>query len=787
MNIRNRFLNITVVFILSLVMIISPAQAQRISLTDTQDEPQYQPTGSETIKYLSQIGGSLSAVVIDGNLAYVGVGSLFQIIDISDQQNIILLGELRLDATINTMAQIGSYVYVGTNQALRIIDVSDPQNPIQVKSHGESWYFTSTRDITISGNRAYACVYTRLYIIDITNPEAPSDIGYESLPAMGFGVAVSGDYAYVAAIYKGLRIIDVSDPSNPTEVGAYSQDAGIGPANDVVVNGIYAYVAAGGHGLRVIDVSDPQNPMQVKRMTGYGNQIVYQNHHVFLASDDWLWIFDVSTPTDPQNKSMTSIPSDGYLQDLTLVNTTLYAANGGPGLHIFDVSNVISPASLGEYDPEGYPARGVAFQNGFAYIVDGHGFWVTDLQNPLSPSVAAQVDTPGYSDNVVISDTLAYVADGSGGLRIFDIANPYMPTEIGFYDPDGGYITDLKIKDGVAYLADSWTGLRIVDVNDPTNPTEVGLYDAVDYPRGLAVVSSTVYLADYNTGLQIIDISNLAVPVELGTYDTPGSAPNVVVRGNLAYVADGWKGLRIIDVTDPNNLIEIGAYEPTSPGGVSDIDLLGDVAFTSKGNGGIRMLDISDPAHPTSITEYDTAGSVERTHIVGNYAYLADGFNGLVIAWLELPATNKIDPTGGILTSTTGDTVLSFGAGIFSQAVNVTHTPISPGEVPEVGELIAIGHTFVVTATAADTSRLSIIPNASYTITVAYQPYERGIATRESIALYAWNGDTWSQEGITSSVNIIDNLVTAQVDDFSLFAVLGETRRVYLPLVLKSR
>ena len=134
MNIRNRFLNITVVFILSLVMIIPPAQAQRISLTDTQDEPQYQPTGSETIKYLSQIGGCLSAVVIDGNLAYVGVGSLFQIIDISDQQNIILLGELRLDATINTMAQIGSYVYVGTNQALRIIDVSDPQNPIQVKS-----------------------------------------------------------------------------------------------------------------------------------------------------------------------------------------------------------------------------------------------------------------------------------------------------------------------------------------------------------------------------------------------------------------------------------------------------------------------------------------------------------------------------------------------------------------------------------------------------------------------------------------------------------------------------
>ncbi len=52
-----------------------------------------------------------------------------------------------------------------------------------------------------------------------------------------------------------------------------------------------------------------------------------------------------------------------------------------------------------------------------------------------------------------------------------------------------------------------------------------------------------------------------------------------------------------------------------------------------------------------------------------------------------------------------------------------------------------------------------------------------------------WDEGTgqWSQQGITSSVNIAGNVVTAQVSHLSLFAVLGETRRVFLPVVLGSR
>ena len=73
------------------------------------------------------------------------------------------------------------------------------------------------------------------------------------------GVAVSGNYAYVAAEYGGLQVIDVSNPANPERVGGRTNDLG-GIPTGVAVSGNYAYVADFGAGLQVIDVSNPANP-----------------------------------------------------------------------------------------------------------------------------------------------------------------------------------------------------------------------------------------------------------------------------------------------------------------------------------------------------------------------------------------------------------------------------------------------------------------------------------------------------------------------------------------------
>jgi hypothetical protein len=74
-------------------------------------------------------------------------------------------------------------------------------------------------------------------------------------------------------------------------------------------------------------------------------------------------------------------------------------------------------------------------------------------------------------------------------------------------------------------------------------------------------------------------------------------------------------------------------------------------------------------------------------------------------------------------------------------------------------------------------------------VTAEYSDAQLGPTMEDTLGLYSWDesANAWTQQGISSSVNVTENVVTAQVDHFSVFAMLGNTNRVYLPLVLRKR
>ncbi|MEO0086267.1 MAG: hypothetical protein ABIK37_06520, partial [candidate division WOR-3 bacterium] len=81
-------------------------------------------------------------------------------------------------------------------------------------------------------------------------------------PGFAKGVAVSGNYAYVADGWAGLRIIDVSNPQSPFEAGYYRK---WGWGRGVAVSGTHAHLANGDAGLRIIEflgggVEETPNP-----------------------------------------------------------------------------------------------------------------------------------------------------------------------------------------------------------------------------------------------------------------------------------------------------------------------------------------------------------------------------------------------------------------------------------------------------------------------------------------------------------------------------------------------
>ena len=73
------------------------------------------------------------------------------------------------------------------------------------------------------GNYAYVAdsVLNGLVIVDVSNPAAPTLKGSYDTTGYSYGVAVEGNYAYVADGDNGLLIVDVSNPAAPTLKGSY--------------------------------------------------------------------------------------------------------------------------------------------------------------------------------------------------------------------------------------------------------------------------------------------------------------------------------------------------------------------------------------------------------------------------------------------------------------------------------------------------------------------------------------------------------------------------------------
>src|SRR6266540_178442 len=159
-------------------------------------------------------------------------------------------------------------------------------------------YDTSGRalGLAVSGNYAYvADELDGLQVIDVSNPANPQRVGgYDTMYA--FGVAVSGNYAYVADYDAGLLVIDVSNPADPQRVGGYDTS---GNAWAVAVSGNYAYVGGYDAGLQVIDVSNPANPRRVGGNSAFGaSDVVVAGTNVFVAARfSGLVILDLFRPS----------------------------------------------------------------------------------------------------------------------------------------------------------------------------------------------------------------------------------------------------------------------------------------------------------------------------------------------------------------------------------------------------------------------------------------------------------------------------------------------------------
>ncbi len=680
-------------------------------------------------------------LVVNGQYVHVeDSSSELQIIDISDVSNPIEVGSLSFifsdpeDVAISgnfayvSNADVSGGVYADSSSGLYVVDISDPTNPTLAGFHAGDF---ST--LALDDNYVYASIgnevsdwYPELRIININKPIPNVNMtltGDTTLTTLTdttgyyrFSQITNGNYTVTPNIdyllfspastkystlstnqssqnFTGTLNVPITIASNPS--------GQIVSANGITTTTPFSFVVYGGVALGISASSSISIDNEIQIVFNSWSDGGALSHTVyptisttFTVSYDTQYFF-VTTQYTPNNGGEIT-PFSGWVFNGTLLSCTAIPNNGFQFVNwTGDISSDSNPVSLlinepkivnanfslissGNFKIGGYCVRPdfsgdfyevgnspsqneslfVKVNGNLAFLADGTaGLRIIDISNLSNPVTLGSYTTTDVIDGVDVQGNYAYVAAGSAGLQILDISNPSNPVEVGSFDTSGYYAVRVAVQGNYAYIAFDMAGLCIIDISNPSSPYLVSaiptsgdvLRIAVsgNYAYAIEYVTTTVgWFIYYYSNLWIVDIRNPSQPQIVGGFTYGGLGPylslnGVDVKGNYAYlllhIYDTGE-LEIVDITQPTNPVEISGT--TIPGNPHGISVRGDFAYLASEGSGLQVVNVANPYSPYVMGSYQTPSIVQDISVSGDYAYIADDTSGLRIIHVAYPIPN---------------------------------------------------------------------------------------------------------------------------------------------------
>jgi hypothetical protein len=332
-----------------------------------------------------------------------------------------------------------------------LFDVSDPKKPrfLEHLSMPEGWHSHKVRaanGIMIVNHERFGQGSPEfgggLGIYDISNPSKPRQIA--KWKTAGKGVhrySFDGRYAYISPTAEGYignitMILDLKDPARPEEVGRWwipGQWAAGGEhypwanyteprCHHPLRLGDRLYVSYWHHGIFILDISDLSKPKLVSH--GVKSRAFPHPTHTCLPMPQKLKGRDVMVVAD---------------EDVAKLWPAAPAF-----MWIYDITNEHCPIPISTFQVEGLDKDGA----------------------PQPPMMGCHQPSERFKGTVI---PFAWFAQG---LRLIDIADPFAPKEVGFYETDApqGFelasSNDVTIDDrGLIYLIDRQRGVDIIETS----------------------------------------------------------------------------------------------------------------------------------------------------------------------------------------------------------------------------------------------------------------------------------------------------------------------------------
>ncbi len=253
----------------------------------------------------------------------------------------------------------------------------------------------------------------------------------------------------------GTSIVNITNPSAPYEVAFIPGLPSVWREMKQYRNWVYISTEAGGGGIQIVRMTNPESPVLVKTYTTNFNRA----HTVAVDTTRALLILNgtrmdglftgmrILSLADPENPAEIGVYGADYVHDSWVRNDTLYASCiSSATMRVFDFADPTGPVELVSWTYPGARTHSAekSRDNRYLYTCDEVNYGtmkIFDMQNIYAHPMIREVTVNPLSivHNVHVKRDTAFVAWYTEGVRLFDLTDPALPAEWGYYDTYGSF------------------------------------------------------------------------------------------------------------------------------------------------------------------------------------------------------------------------------------------------------------------------------------------------------------------------------------------------------------
>ncbi len=416
--------------------------------------------------------GHASSIDIVGDVAYVvdiptwngssWVNGSLHIIDVADPNGLVEIGNYASPGEENDVQINNGLAYIADGDGgIRVVDVTDARQPIEIGFAVTPGYAQQLELVGDDGlDTTY--IYTidsmgNLYVVDVSKPADPYILQNITTSSAVVDIEVEGDKAYVVGRDGELVAYDVSNPDAPIEIGVFGM-----MADGISIDADRAYVFGRQMGLRIVDLSKTGGLVELGRYdtSGYIRAVSVENNQIYAVGNGNVLLFDWHADKNALEYTI-SHPLSITGDDIKVRQGKILISEAS----VWDGSKwkegsvqVIDATDIGQLRGTG-PTIQVERIGGFAvkgnqiyFAAEEGGLRVLDFTDLNSVHEVIAYSQPFIdARDVAIAADRAYVADYLNGLHILDISDPTTLKELDFV-PVHIYATNIDVAGNSIYL-----------------------------------------------------------------------------------------------------------------------------------------------------------------------------------------------------------------------------------------------------------------------------------------------------------------------------------------------